>query len=156
MTTTQDVQDFLELSRIAMVGVSRDSKDFSRALFRDMCNRGYDMVAVNRSTREIEGEPCVPTLRDAHPPVDGVLIMTPARETLRVVQECVDLGIQHVWMYRAGGVGAVSPEAVALCRQHNIYVVEGQCPYMFFPRTPFIHRVHGLLLKITKRYPVAA
>lgn len=156
MTTTQDVQDVLSLSRIAMVGVSRDWKDFSRALFRDMCNRGYDMVAVNPSATEIEGDPCAPSLREVHPPVEGVLIMTRARETLRVVQDCVDLGIQHVWMYRAGGVGAVSAEAVALCKQNNVHVVEGHCPYMFLPHTPFVHRVHGFLLKLTKRYPAAA
>jgi uncharacterized protein len=156
MTTTRDIEDFLGLTRIAMVGISRDEKDFSRALFRDMCSRGHDMVAVNRSTTEIGDEPCVPTLREIHPPVEGVLIMTPARETLSVVQECVALGIQHVWMYRAAGVGAVSPEAVALCKQHNIHVVEGHCPYMFLSGTPFVHRIHGLFLKLTRRYPSAA
>ena len=156
MTTTQDVHDFLCLSRIAMVGVSRDYRDFSRALFRDMCNRGYDMVAVNPSASEIEGDRCTPSLREVHPPVEGVLIMTPASETLRVVQDCVNLRIPHVWIYRAGGVGAVSAEAVALCRQNNIHVVDGHCPYMFFPHTPFVHRVHGLFLKLTQRYPAAA
>jgi len=44
MTTTRDVEDFLALKRIAMVGVSRDPKDFSRHLFREMYSRGYDMV----------------------------------------------------------------------------------------------------------------
>jgi len=155
MTTNQDIQDFLALRRIAMVGVSRDSKDFSRALFRDLCNRGYDMVAVNPLAAETECEPCMPALHEVHPPVEGVLIMTSARETLSVVRACVDLGIRQVWMYRAGGIGAVSSEAVALCKQHNIHVVEGHCPYMFFPRTPFIHRAHGFLLKLAKRYPAA-
>jgi predicted CoA-binding protein len=156
MTTTQEVQDFLGLSRIAMVGVSREGRDFSRTLFREMSNRGYEMVAVNPAAAEIEGEPCAPSLHEVQPAVDGVLIMTPARETLRVVQECVELEIQHVWMYRAGGVGAMNPEAVALCKQHNIHVVEGHCPYMFFAHTPFLHRAHGFLLKLTKRYPAAA
>ena len=156
MTTTQDVQDFLGLSRIAMVGVSRDWRDFSRALFREMCNRGYEMVPVNPLAAEIESEPCVSSLREAQPRVEGVLIMTAARETLGVVQECVELGIQYVWIYRAGGVGAMKPEAVALCKQHNIHVIEGHCPYLFFPRTPFLHRAHGFLLKLTKRYPAAS
>src|SRR5215813_12071843 len=153
MTTTQEVQDFLGLNRIAMVGVSREWRDFSRTLFREMSDRGYDMVAVNPSAAEIEGEPCARSLHEVQPPVEGVLIMTPARATLGVVLECVDLGIRHVWMYRAGGVGAMNPEAVALCKQRNIQVVEGHCPYMFFPHTPFLHRAHGFLLKLTRRYP---
>ena len=156
MTTTWDVEQFLALSRIAMVGISRDARDFSRALFREMCKRGYDMVAVNRSAIEIEGDPCVATLGEVQPPVDGVLILTPARETLGVVQECVDLGIKYVWMYRAAGVGAVNPEAVALCKQHKILLVEGYCPYMFWPHTPWLHLAHGVILKLGRRYPTAA
>lgn len=42
-----DIHDFLVLRRIALVGVSRDPKDFSRVLFREMCDKGYDMVPVN-------------------------------------------------------------------------------------------------------------
>ncbi|PYX41387.1 MAG: CoA-binding protein, partial [Acidobacteria bacterium] len=56
MTTIHDVQDFLALRRIAMVGVSRDPEDFSRKLFREMCDRGYDMVPVNLVAEEIDGK----------------------------------------------------------------------------------------------------
>ena len=46
-TTLDDVQDFLAQRRIALVGLSRNSKDFSHVVFREMCNRGYDMIPVN-------------------------------------------------------------------------------------------------------------
>ena len=55
MTTIHDVEDFLALDRIAMVGVSRNPKDFSRLLFREMCDRGYDMVPINLVAEEIDG-----------------------------------------------------------------------------------------------------
>jgi hypothetical protein len=59
-------------------------------------------------------------------------------------------------MHRAGGQGAVSPEAVAFCNAHEMHVIEGYCPLMFLPQGAFIHRVHSLLLKVTGKYPAAA
>jgi hypothetical protein len=156
MTTTRDVEDFLALKRIAMVGVSRDPKDFSRHLFREMCSRGYDMVPVNWMATEIDGRESFQCLQAVRPSVEGVLIMTPARETIRVVRDCAETGIKNVWVYRAGGSGAVSEEAIAFCKENTIQVVEGHCPFMFFRNTGFPHRAHGFFLKLTHRYPVAA
>jgi len=31
--------------------------------------------------------------------------------------------------------------------------VAGYCPYMFLPQTPFFHRFHGFLMKVTGAYP---
>ena len=156
MTSIRDVNDFLSLHRIAMVGVSRHAEDFSRSLFRAMRERGFEMVPVNPAAAEIEGQVCFDNLQVVKPPVEGALIMTPSFETVRVVQDCIEAGIGKVWIYRAGGQGAVSPEAIALCKRHGIQVVEGHCPFMFFPKTGFIHRAHGVLLKLGHRYPAKA
>jgi len=156
MTTIHDVQDFLALRRIAMVGVSRDPEDFSRKLFREMCDRGYDMVPVNLVAEEIDGKESFQCLQAIKEPVEGVLVMTPFYATLQVMQDCAETGIRQVWIYRASGRGAVSPEAVEFCKQHGIRAVEGHCPFMFLPATGFPHRAHGFLLKITRRYPRAA
>jgi hypothetical protein len=59
VTTIREVEDFLALHRIAMVGVSRNPEDFSRKLFREMCERGYDMVPVNLVAEEIDGRECL-------------------------------------------------------------------------------------------------
>jgi predicted CoA-binding protein len=156
MTSIRDVQDFLTLHRIAMVGVSREPEDFSRHLFREMCSRGYDMVPVNPATGKLEGKECFANLQVVKPAVEGALLMTPFYEAVRVVQDCIEAGIRNVWLYRASGAGAVSSEAIALCRKHGIHVVEGHCPFMFFPDTGFIHRAHGFWLKLGKRYPAKA
>ena len=157
MTTIRDVENFLALRRIAMVGVSRNPEDFSRKLFREMCERGYDMVPVNLVADEIEGRECFQCLQVAQPPVEGALVMTPFYETIRVVQDCKDAGVRRVWMYRAGGRGgAVSQDAIAFCKESGIQVVEGHCPFMFLPGSAFPHRFHGFLLKLTRHYPARA
>ena len=156
VTTIHDVENFLALHRIAMVGVSRNPKDFSRLLFREMCDRGYDMVPINLGADEIHERECFHSLQAVKEPVEGVLVMTPFHATLQVVRDCAAAGVRKVWIYRAGGKGAVSPEAIAFCKGTGIRVVDGHCPFMFFPETKFVHRVHGLLQKITRRYPAAA
>ena len=154
--TIREVEDFLALRRIAMVGVSRNPKDFSRLLFREMCDRGYDMVPINLVADEIDGRECYHSLRSVKEPIEGVLVMTPFRATLQVVEDCAAAGVRNVWIYRAGGQGAASPEGIAFCKRNGIRVVDGHCPFMFFRSTKFVHRVHGFLLKITRRYPAAA
>lgn len=154
-TTRDDIDDFLLQKRLAMVGVSRHPDDFSRTLFRELCRRGYDMVAVNPSAKgnEIEGKACHARLQDIQPPVDGVLVLTTPCETVGVVHDCIEARVRRVWMYRSTGQGSVSPEAVDLCKKNGIRVVEGHCPFMFLPGTQFFHRFHGVLLKLVGRYP---
>jgi len=54
-STREDIEDFLAQKRLVMVGVSRNPKDFSRGLFRDLRRRGYDMVPVNPRVSVVEG-----------------------------------------------------------------------------------------------------
>jgi len=154
-TTIADIREFLAQRRIALVGVSRDPKDFSRVLFREMCNRGYDMVPVNPAANELESRRCFSRVQEIDPPADGALVMTVPRNTERVVRDCAEAGIRRVWMHRGGGQDAVSKEAAAYCHEKGIRLVEGYCPFMFLPSTPFFHRVHGFFLKLVGNYPAA-
>src|SRR6266496_4146828 len=103
MNSLQIIQDFLGQKRLAVVGVSRQPKDFSLALFRELRKRGYEAVPVNPATEEIDEQPCFARLQAIHPPVDGALLMTSPAVTETVVQGCAEAGIKRVWMYRAGG-----------------------------------------------------
>jgi uncharacterized protein len=153
MTTLLDVQEFLALHRLAVVGVSRNQRDFTRALFRELLGRGYDVVPVNPNVREMEGIACFASLSDVTPPVEGALLMTKPNVTDEVVRECAQAGIHRVWMYRAGGQGAVSPAAAEFCARNGIHVVRGEWPFMFLPQTQWIHRAHGFCRKLLGSYP---
>ena len=147
------IEDFLAQRRIAIAGISRDPASFSAKLFEEFCRRGYDVVPVNPGAAEIQGRRCFARVQDVQPPVEAVLLMTSPEVTNTVVNDCAEAGVHHVWMYSAGVKGSVSPQAVEFCRQHGIHVVPGQCPYMFFPNTSGVHRLHGFVRKITGRYP---
>jgi predicted CoA-binding protein len=149
----QAINDFLAQKRIALVGASRNPKDFNARVFRDLRSLGYDVVPVNPGAKEIEGVPCYECVQEIQPPVGAALVMTKAETAATIVNDCWEAGIKRVWLYRASGKGAVSPAAVDFCKQNGISVVPGFCPYMFLPGAAWVHRMHGALLKITRAYP---
>jgi uncharacterized protein len=153
MTTMERIHDFLGQKRLAIVGVSQRPNDFSRALFREFRERGYDTVPVNPQAREIDGQACFARLRDVEPPVDGALLMTSPAVTDSVVRDCSEAGVKRVWMFRATGKGSVSTDAVKFCESNGISVIPGECPLMFLPAGAWFHRFHGMLRKITGSYP---
>jgi predicted CoA-binding protein len=153
MTRLLQVQDFLRQKRLAVVGVSHNPKDFTRALYQEFQRHGYDVVPVNPSVEEIAGQRCYARVCDIDPPVDGALILTKAAVAERVVRECHEAGIRKIWLYRATGAGAVDPAAVRFCLANGISVVAGECPFMFLPESAWIHRAHGFCKKVVGSYP---
>jgi predicted CoA-binding protein len=148
-----NIEDFLSYRRLAMVGVSRDPRDFSRSLYRELERRGYDMQPVNPNAEEVEGDRCYAHISEIEPGVDGVIIMTPPELTARVVQECVAAGVKRVWMYRGAGDGAVSPAALEVCEENGISVVAGECPFMFLAGSGWIHSAHRFCRRMLGTFP---
>ena len=105
MASKQAIDSFLSCRRIAVVGVSRDPKDFSRQVFRAFVERGYDAVPVNAAGGEVEGRPAMRRVGEIQPPPEAVLLMTPPAATDQVARECADAGVKRVWMHRGGGRG---------------------------------------------------
>ncbi len=131
-----------------MVGLSRNPKDFSRMLAAEFERRGYEVVGVN------PGDPSAfPRLQAVQPPLQAALLMTSGRVTEEVVRDAAEARVTLLWMYSAAGTGAVSEKAVEFCNQHDIDVIQGYCPYQFFPNPGFPHNLHIFFLKLTGSYP---
>jgi predicted CoA-binding protein len=150
-SSLESARAFLAARRIAVVGVSRDEKDFSRMVFRELARRGHDVVPVNPALAEAEGRRCFPRVQDVSPPADAALLLTPAAQTERVLHDCVAAGIRRVWLHRGGGPGAATPAALAFCAASGIDTVQGLCPFMALPDAAFPHRVHGFLRRTFAR-----
>jgi predicted CoA-binding protein len=153
MATKATIDLFLSDRRLAVVGVSRDGKDFSRAVLRAFLERGYDAVPVHPAGGEVEGRACARRVGDVRPPVEAALLLTPPAATDEVVRDCAEAGVKRVWMHRGAGRGAVSDDALAFCREHGMEVVDGACPFMFLPGTGFGHGLHRFALRVMGRLP---
>jgi len=137
---------FRNARRIAVVGVSRDVKGFSRYVFRELLQRGLDAVPVNPALGEVAGVRAVARVQDLEPLPDSVILMLPPERAEQVVRDCLVARVKRLWFHRgAGGPGAASPAALALCAANRIEVVQGLCPLMALPETAFPHRLHALV-----------
>jgi predicted CoA-binding protein len=145
--------EFLAQRRVALVGVSHDPRELSRALFRELRQRGFDVVPVNPLLESVDGVPCARRVQDVKPAVDWALLMTSPEMSERVVRDCADAGVARVWLHRGAGRGAVSPAAVSFCRDNGIAVVDGACPYMFLPKAGFVHRAHRFVARLLGHGP---
>ncbi|MFN2121770.1 MAG: CoA-binding protein [Anaerolineales bacterium] len=133
------VKEFLSQKRIAVVGVSDRRDTGCNAAYRRFKAAGYGVYAVNPRIQSFEGEPCYPDLKSLPQKPDAVFILASPTVTERIVKECVDLGVGHVWMHcmlgtrpgLAQSMTSVSASAVEMCRQNNIQVIPGSCPNQF-------------------------
>ena len=153
MTTKQQIDDFLQLKRIAIVGVSHNTKELSYTLWQELRQRRYEAIPVNPNYPALDGQACYKRVQDVKPGVEGVLIMTSAKATEQIVRDCAEAGVKHVWMYGGVTPGAVNKSAVEFCTANGIDVVEGFCPYMFLKGTPFFHTPHRWIKKLNRSYP---
>jgi predicted CoA-binding protein len=147
------IADFLRQKRIAIVGVSRDKRHFSRMVFNEFRKRGYDVVPCNPHETMIQDVPAFSTVKAIEPPVDAVVIMTSPTIAEAVVHECAESGVKRVWFHKGSGLGAASEKAITFCREHNIKVIAGFCPLMFLPEANIVHRLHGFFKRINRTYP---
>ena len=145
------IEDFLAQRRLGFVGVSHDPKEFSAVVYRELKNHGYELSPVNPHAESIDGDRCVSSVAELPDEIDGVIVMVPADSSAAVVEQCIARKIPRVWLHRGAGPSSVSDEAVALCRDHGIEVVDGACPMMFMDDASWFHRVHHWGLEITNR-----
>jgi predicted CoA-binding protein len=142
MVSTAVVEDFLAQQRLAFVGVSHDPKEFSANIYRELKAHGYELHPVNPHADTVDGDVCVGAVSELPDGIDGAIVMVPASASAEIVQACIDRGIPRVWLHKGAGPSSVSDEAVALCREHGVEVVDGACPMMFMEDATWFHRVH--------------
>lgn len=133
------VEDFLAQKRIAVVGVSDKRETGCNLGYHKFKEAGYAVYAVNPRLATFEGDPCYPDLKSIPDKPEAVFILANPKVTDQIVQQCVELDIQHVWMHcmmgtkpgLASGMTSVSSNAVRMCHEHGITVIPGACPNQF-------------------------
>ena len=133
------VQDFLAQKKIAVVGVSDKRDTGCNLTYKKFKENGYQVFGVNPRISTYDGDVCYADLKSIPEKPDAVFILASPKVTYEIVQQCVDLGIKHVWMHcmmgtkpgLAAGMTSVSQEAVEKCKANNISVIPGSCPNQF-------------------------
>jgi predicted CoA-binding protein len=147
------IADFLTHRTVAVAGVSRDRRAPANAIYQRLKREGYRVFAVNPRADAVEWAQCWPSLDALPEPVDGVIAVTPPRESEALVRDCARLGIPRLWMHRSFGEGSVSAAAVEYGRAHGVEVLAGGCPLMYCGRVDPAHRCFRWILGRTGKLP---
>ena len=142
------VKDFLAQKKIAVVGVSDKRETGSNMAYTKFKDNGYQVYPVNPRLSEFQDAPCYPDLKSIPETPDAVFILASPKVTDEIVQECVDLGVKHIWMHcmmgtkpgLAQSMTSVSQDAVQVCRENDIQVIPGSCPNQFLD-PDFAHKM---------------
>lgn len=145
MPSRQAIDNFLAQKNIAVVGVSRDGKKFPNAVYRELRDHGRTVYPVNAEADTVEGVPAYHRLADVPDPLDGVMIVLRAEDAKQAVRDAIDRGARRIWLHHGFGPSAVSDEALAMCRDAGVEVIDGACAFMYDEPVHGMHHVHRVL-----------
>ena len=142
MATLKQINQFLDNQPIAMVGVSRNTKKFGYAAYKELKEKGMQIVPVNPQTDEINGETTYRNVNSLPPEIKGIIIMTGKDKTAAVVQEAKSKGIKEIWIQQY----ADTREALDLLKDTDINYITGECILMHY-KPHSIHKFHRAIRK---------
>jgi uncharacterized protein len=116
----------------AVVGCSPDPHRDSHRIARLLQARGFRVIPVNPSAREILGERCYPnvTAIPASERVDVVDIFRRADRAGAHVDEAIAVGARGVWLQ----LGVIDEDAAQRALVAGLQVVMDRCPAIELPR----------------------
>jgi uncharacterized protein len=153
ITFTEKIRVFTELRKIAITGVSGSKPDAANIIFRKFHQLGLTVFPVNPHTKEVEGTTCYPDLSSLPSLPEGVVIASPPHTAKSIMEECLQLGIKHVWLHSSVNKGSYDAETVKFGEEHGISVIPVGCPMMYYKPVDFGHKCMKWIFNLTGKIP---
>jgi len=149
MVTKKKIEEFLEPKKLAIAGVSRNTKKFGYLVFRDLKASGYEVYPVNPNTDKINGDACYKSVRDLPADIKSILILTPKKETDNVLREAINKGIINIWVQQM----SETKNTIKIAEEYQKEIIHRKCIYMFAEPVKGIHKFHRIILKLFGMLP---
>ncbi len=109
--------------KIAIVGVSSNTRKYGYRIFHDMLSKGFQVYGINPRIGEVAGAKLYKSMGELPAVPDLVITVVQPDVTERIVEECIELGVKEIWMQP----GSESEQAVAKARDAGMNVVAHAC-----------------------------
>ena len=143
------IEAFLSSKKIAIAGVSRDSKKFGHTVFKELSLKGFDVYPINPHVSSIGGTFCFQSISALPSDVRNLLIVTPKDQTAGVIREALSKGITGIWIQQM----SETPEAIKIAEENNVDLISKQCILMWAEPVKSFHRFHRNLKKLFGMLP---
>lgn len=148
MVSLKQIEEFLASEPIAMIGVSRDPKKFGFIAFRELKEKGMNIIPVNPFASEIHGTKVYHDIKDLPPEIKGIVIMTKRDRTPAIVREAKNKGIKQIWIQPSSDNKEVKNELGG----SDINYIYGQCILKHY-KPHSIHEFHRRINKFFRCFP---
>ncbi len=126
MTITKDSElkeILISIKVVASVGVSSNEDKPSYWIFNYLLNNGYQMIPVNPTITEIQGQKTYPDLISIPQKLEVVQIFRRPEDVPSVVDEAIKAGARVVWMQ----LGIINEAAAKKAEAAGLKVVMNMC-----------------------------
>jgi uncharacterized protein len=148
MASLKQINDFFDNQSIAMVGVSRNPKKFGYTAFKELKDKGLNLIPVNPEANDIMGTKSYPNVTALPPEINAVIVITKKDKTAGVIKEAIGKGIKNIWIQQTSD----SKEALDLLKDSGINYIYGECVLMHF-KASGMHKFHGKIRKFFGGFP---
>lgn len=148
MVSLSQIEEFLASEPIAMIGVSRNPKKFGFTAFRELKEKGMDIIPVNPFASEIHGVKVFPDINALPDSVKGLIIITKKEQTAEIIRQAKAKRIKQIWIQQMSD----SKDALEELKDSGINYITGQCILMHY-KPHSIHKFHGRLKKFFRCFP---
>ncbi len=137
-TSKKSIEKFLEPRKMAIAGVSRDPKKFGYTVFKELKSKGYQVYPINPNVDQVNGEPCFHAVSALPLDVRNLLIITPKTQTMQVVKEALEKGIDNIWIQQM----SETREVLDYLKDKELTLVFKECIMMWTEPVRSIHKFH--------------
>jgi uncharacterized protein len=148
MATLKQIEEFFGSEPIAMAGVSRNPKKFGFAAFKELKEKGLNVIPVNPNAEVIHGAKVYHDIRSLPDNVRGLIVMTGKDQTAGVIREAKEKGIKQIWVQQS----AESKDAMKELEGSGINYVTKECILMHY-KPHSIHKFHAAIRKFFRSFP---
>lgn len=134
---------------MALIGLSRNPSKFSRNIYKELTDKGYQILPVTPHAEEIKEITCFKAISELPDEIDRALVVTPKSETEKTVKELAEIGIKKVWIQQM----AETDEALKIAEENEMEVIHKKCILMFSEPVKSIHSFHRFFVKMFGKYP---
>jgi uncharacterized protein len=144
----EQIDSFLSAKKLAIAGVSRNPKKFGHQVFTELRQKGYKVIPINPTTKEIAGEPCLKSVDELPADIESLLIITPKGQTDIILRQAIQKGIKNIWVQQM----SETPETLKIAEEHSKEIIYGKCIFMFTEPVS-IHKFHRGIMKLFGALP---
>lgn len=149
INSRKNIDEFLQLRNIAVVGVSRNKDKFGNMIYRELRSAGYEVMAVNPNADMVEGDRCYAGLGALPVKPDGIILVVPPVQGIEIVEDAARSGIRNIWVQP----GANSSQIDQRLSELDLVAVSGECIFLYLEPVKSVHAVHRFFRRIFGKMP---